>query len=85
VDERYKLFYDTRTGEARLYDLEVDPGETRDVGPSEPLRAAHYRQALHAWTLELARRRPSGGEWAELSREQCENLKVLGYVGSECR
>jgi len=84
-DERYKLFYDTRTGEERLYDLEADPGETRDVGPSEPLRAAYYRQALHAWTLQLARRRPSGGEQAELSREQCENLKALGYVQTECR
>ncbi len=84
-DERYKLFYDTRTGEERLYDLEADPGEARDVGPSDPLRAAYYRQALHAWTLQLARRRPSGGEQAELSREQCENLKALGYVQTECR
>jgi arylsulfatase A-like enzyme len=84
-DERYKFFYDTRTGEERLYDLEKDPGETRDVGPSEPLRAAYYRQALHGWTLQLARRRPAGSEQAELSREQCENLKSLGYVESECR
>jgi len=53
-DERYKFFYDSRTGEERLYDLEADPGETRDAGPAEPLRAAYYRQALHAWTLKLA-------------------------------
>ena len=26
----------------------------------EPLRAAYYRQALHAWTLQLARRGPAG-------------------------
>ena len=84
-DERYKFFYDTRTGEEQLYDLETDPGETRDVGPAEPLRAAYYRQALHAWTLQLARRGPAGSETAELSREQCENLKALGYVQSECR
>ncbi len=84
-DERYKFFYDTRTGEERLYDLEKDPGETRDVGPAEPLRAAYYRQALHAWTLKLARRGPASSEQAELSREQCENLKSLGYIHSECR
>jgi arylsulfatase len=84
-DERYKFFYDTRTGEERLYDLETDPGETRDVGPAEPIRAAYYRQALHAWTLQLARRGPAGSEQAELSREQCENLKSLGYIQSECR
>ena len=84
-DERYKLFYDTRTGEEHLYDLRADPGETRDVGPSEPLREAYYEQALHAWTLQLARRRPSGGEQAQLSKEQCENLKALGYIQTECR
>jgi arylsulfatase A-like enzyme len=84
-DERYKFFYDTRTGEERLFDLERDPGETRDVGPAEPLRAAYYRQALHAWTLQLARRGPAGGETAELSPEQCENLKSLGYIQGECR
>ncbi len=84
-DERYKFFYETRTGEEQLYDLETDPGETRDVGPAEPLRAAYYRQALHAWTLKLARRAPAGSERAELSRDQCENLKALGYVQSECR
>jgi arylsulfatase A-like enzyme len=84
-DERYKYLYYTQTGEEWLYDLEADPGETRDVAPSEPLRAAYYRQALHAWTLQLGRRGPSGAEQAELSREQCENLKALGYVQSECR
>jgi arylsulfatase A-like enzyme len=84
-DERYKLFYDTRTGEEHLYDLEADPGETRDVGPSEPLLEAYYRQALHAWTLQLARRGPSGGEQAQLSRDQCENLKALGYLQTGCR
>jgi arylsulfatase A-like enzyme len=84
-DERYKYVYYTQTGEEWLYDLEADPGETRDAGPSEPLRAAYYRQALHAWTLQLARRGPSGAEQAELSREQCENLRSLGYVQGECR
>lgn len=84
-DERYKYFYDTRTGDERLYDLETDPGETRDVGPDQPLRAAWYRQALHAWTLQLARRGPARSDEARLSPEQCENLRALGYVQGECR
>jgi len=83
-DERFKFFYDTRTGEERLHDLEADPGETRDVAEEEPLRTAYYRQALHAWTLRLARRTPVGSEAAQVSREQCENLKALGYIQSEC-
>ena len=84
-DERYKYVYYTQTGEEWLYDLQDDPGETRDLAAREPLRTAYYRQALHAWTLQLARRGPAGSEQAELSREQCENLKALGYVQSECR
>jgi arylsulfatase len=84
-DERFKFFYDTRTGEERLFDLAADPGETRDIVLAQPLRAAYYRQALHAWTLQLARRGPVASETAQLSREQCENLKALGYIQSECR
>jgi arylsulfatase A-like enzyme len=84
-DERYKFFYDTRTGEERLVDLEHDPAERHDLTGTEPLRASYYRQTLHYWTLRLARRAPGGAEQAELSREQCENLKALGYIQSECR
>jgi arylsulfatase len=81
---RYKYFYDTRSGEEQLYDLERDPGETRDLVGAQPLRAAYYRQALHAWTLRLARRAPSGSDTAELSCEQCENLRSLGYIQGDC-
>jgi hypothetical protein len=84
-DERFKFFDDTRTGEERLYDLEQDPAESRDLSATQPLRTSYYRQALHHWTLGLARRGAVGGEQAELSREQCENLKALGYIQSECR
>jgi hypothetical protein len=54
------------------------------VAPEEPLRTAYYRQALHAWTLRLARRGPGGSETAELSCEQCENLRSLGYIQGDC-
>ncbi len=83
-DERYKYVYYTQTGEEFLYDLDTDPGESRDVAPEEPLRTAYYRQSLHAWTLRLARRGPGGGEAAELSCEQCENLRSLGYIQGDC-
>ncbi|HKZ31115.1 MAG TPA: sulfatase [Vicinamibacteria bacterium] len=83
-DERFKFFYDTRSGEEGLYDLEADPSESRDVAPEEPLRTAYYRQALHAWTLRLARRGPGGSEAAELTCEQCENLRSLGYIQGDC-
>ncbi len=84
-DERFKYVYYTQTGEEWLYDLVEDPGETRDLAAREPLRTAYYRQELHAWTLQLARRGPARTEQAELSREQCENLKALGYIQGACR
>jgi arylsulfatase len=83
-DERFKFLYDTRTGTESLYDLETDPGESRDVASEDPLRSAYYRQALHAWTLRLARRGPGGTDAAELTCEQCENLRSLGYVQGDC-
>ncbi|HYN02230.1 MAG TPA: sulfatase, partial [Vicinamibacteria bacterium] len=58
-DERFKYVYYTQTGEEWLYDLAEDPGETRDLAAREPLRTAYYRQELHAWTLQLARRGPA--------------------------
>jgi arylsulfatase A-like enzyme len=84
-DERYKYFYDTRSGEEALYDLTADPGETRSLAAQQPLRAAYYRQALHHWTLDLARRQHAATEEAQVSPEQCENLKALGYVQGRCR
>jgi len=82
-DDRFKFFYDTRTGEERLFDLDADPGEGRDVASEQPLRASFYRQALHNWTLRLGQRGPSGSEAVTLSADQCANLRALGYV-EEC-
>jgi arylsulfatase len=84
-DERYKYLYDTRTGAESLYDLETDPGEARDVAAEEPLRSAYYRQALHAWTLRLARAGPGGDESTIMTCEQCENLRSLGYIQGDCK
>jgi arylsulfatase A-like enzyme len=78
-DASHKFLYDTRTGEEELFDLAADPGERTNVAAKDPLRAAYYRQALHHWTAGLAS--PSGrSETAILTREQCENMKALGYL-----
>ena len=81
LDGRHKLIYDTRTGGQRLFDLEADPGETRDRAAAEPVAAAYHRQALQEAIARLARRPvTSGADEAGMTREQCENLKTLGYV-----
>ena len=79
-DASFKFIYDTRTGAEELYELSADPGETRNLVARESLRAAFYRQALHHWIAEVARRRAGGDEQARPSSEQCANLRALGYV-----
>ncbi len=85
-DERFKYVYDTADGRGVALRPRGGPGrDARRRRRREPLRAAYYRQALHPWTLQLARRGPAGSEQAELTCEQCENLRSLGYVQGECR
>lgn len=84
-DERFKFIYDTRTGEEELYDLQDDPGETRNRAGAEPVRAAFFRQMLHHWTFVLARRGTASAEESRPTPEQCENLKALGYVNPACQ
>jgi hypothetical protein len=55
------------------------------VAEEEPLRTAYYRQALHSWTHRLASRTPGGSENAKLTCEQCQNLRSLGYIQSDCK
>lgn len=86
-DARYKLVYDSRTGEGRLFDLEADPGETRDVAGERPLRAGWYRQTLQHWLSGLAEgsARAAAGGAERPTPEQCENLKSLGYTHAACK
>jgi arylsulfatase A-like enzyme len=86
-DERYKLVYDSRTGQARLFDLQADPGERSDLAAREPLRATYYRQALQQWTARLAdvRAETAAPLGSAPTPEECENLKSLGYTHTGCK
>jgi arylsulfatase A-like enzyme len=84
-DERYKFINDPRNGDEQLYDLDADPGETRNLTATDPLRSAYYRQALQHWTLGLARPEAAAGVGRSFTREQCENLKSMGYLGPDVK
>ena len=86
-DARHKLVYDSRTGEGRLFDLEADPGESRDVARERPLRADFYRQELQQWLAGLSEgsAHAAAGGVEKPTPEQCENLKSLGYTHAGCR
>jgi len=83
-DARWKL---TRIPEANgvryvLYDLENDPGETRDVGDAHPAERTRLREALDAWLAAIPE--DSGGSSVvddpEAQRALEEQLRSLGYV-----
>jgi arylsulfatase A-like enzyme len=86
-DEGYKFIYDTRTGDEELYDLLRDPGEKTNLVRADPLRAAWSRQSLHHWIASAARAAVSAGtiEPARLDRNECENLRGLGYLPSNTK
>jgi arylsulfatase A-like enzyme len=85
-DDGYKFVYDTRTGEEELYDLAHDPAETKNLVAADPLRAAWSREALHHWIATVARGVQAGDQTAApITREQCENLKSMGYLPADTR
>jgi len=45
----YKLIEYFETGKLELYDLMKDPGETQDLAPEDPEKAAAMQEKLHGW------------------------------------
>lgn len=77
---RYKCVVDTRSGAEQLFDLQADPAERHDRGAAEPGRLLQCRQALHRLLLDQRPERAATARPAELSPQQLENLRALGYV-----
>ena len=83
-DGRWTYTYESATGAEQLFDTAEDPGESTDLAGREPLRAAYFRETLHEWTRSMFKPGRSGTEPApQMTKEQCENLKSLGYLGAE--
>jgi arylsulfatase A-like enzyme len=78
VVDRWKLIRDTIAGRLELYDIELDPGETRNLARQEP-------EQLRALTLLLDQRLrevSAGGanpKPRSLSEQEAEALRALGY------
>ncbi|MEZ4268291.1 MAG: sulfatase-like hydrolase/transferase [Myxococcota bacterium] len=47
--DRWKYILDAESGRGRLYDLQTDPAETKDLAADHPERAAAYEADLRAW------------------------------------
>ena len=76
---KYKLVLDPSSGTVKLFDLAVDPHETKDVASAHPEVVGVLRGEL-----ERFRKRPQDGEAAEpMSKEDLEKLQGLGYAGKD--
>ena len=86
--DRYKLIYTLDTGTNRfgvpvddgfeMYDLQEDPGEQRDVYDEQRSVAPELVARLEAFARS---KRELTAQQPELSEEQLERLRSLGYVG----
>jgi arylsulfatase len=75
ADGRYKLIQNLAGKPPVLFDLQKDPGETRDVLAAERRSYAALRVVLDAWVA-----RSEGQDAAEASRLAQEKLRSLGYI-----
>ena len=77
-DGRWKFILAPRP---ELYDLELDPGETRNLADRDVSRTRAYRSAIEGWLRDeqqRLQRQPSGT--AVVPPEMLEQLGALGYV-----
>jgi len=65
-----------------LFAVDRDPGEKRNLEAEQPARVAELRAHAQAQRQLAASRAGPAAEQAKLSKEECERLRVLGYVQS---
>lgn len=58
MTQRYKLIRPEGAGQPELYDLEVDPGESRDLAGANPERVARFLATYDRWWESVTNERP---------------------------
>jgi arylsulfatase A-like enzyme len=80
VAEHGRHFVPADPDRRRLFDLESDPGEHRDLLEAPSERAAEIAAGLEAELRSHAASTPGEVEEIELDEEAIERLKAMGYV-----
>lgn len=76
--DRHKLIWREGVG-TELYDLEADPGETRDLGSADADLHDRLMEHLDAWQRRMPAPGAGGGP-RPVDRQSMEALRSLGYV-----
>jgi arylsulfatase A-like enzyme len=79
-DGRYKLLIATDSNTVALYDLDQDPGETRDLAESMPDRTSEMRSLARERLLSLLAAPEPDVETRPTDPETLEQLRALGYL-----
>jgi len=79
ADGRFKLIQDLGGDSFWLYDLQKDPGETKDVLAAERRNFHRLREALGGW-LALTEGQGRADESLRKAKEAEEKLRSLGYL-----
>ena len=84
IDGRYKLV--SWSGRIELYDLEADPGETRNIAAEEPERVERMLARIEQIRAENEARRRSNLAFDDdqvlesVSESTRERLRAMGYI-----
>ena len=73
----HKVVFDSDSGAYRLYDLDADPLESRDLSAELPELLAELTTVLQ---LRHASEEEAADDQAEISDEDLERLRALGYI-----
>ena len=83
----HTFIYNTATTESSLFDRAATPrleDKDSDYAPRAPLALREtYRQSLLAWVASLKQKTVAGDKTEGMSRQQCEELKALGYLSAK--
>ena len=77
---RYKLIADADGGNTRLFDLVSDPGELHDIAPVRSDVVRDLKVELLDELMNIAANAPAPEATVELTDEEVEQLRELGYV-----
>jgi arylsulfatase A-like enzyme len=77
---QYSLILDLDTGETKLFDLDLDPGEQWDLAPKRPLVVKELRALLDEHLEAMAERGGIAPSLRPIDQQRLDELKALGYT-----